>query len=83
MLSLFGIFIIELIAFRVGSAKLAALGMKHGKFVTLQSVDRYSLLQIPTDTELVHMLLTVPRSHMSSKSVCPTQSPNCLWMNRR
>lgn len=34
MLSLFGIFIIEIIAFRVGSAKLAALGIKTGTYVT-------------------------------------------------
>lgn len=30
MLSLYGIFIVEIIAFRVGSAKLAALGIQHG-----------------------------------------------------
>lgn len=30
MLSLFVIFIVEIIAFRVGTAKLAALGIQHG-----------------------------------------------------
>lgn len=34
MLSLYGIFIVEIIAFRVGTAKLAALGIKHGTYIT-------------------------------------------------
>lgn len=43
MLSLFGIFIAELIAFRVGNAKLAALGIKHGTSITLSSMNCQSL----------------------------------------
>lgn len=37
MLSLFSIFIVELIAFRWGTAKLAALGIKHGEHTLLYS----------------------------------------------
>lgn len=43
MLSLYSIFIVEIIAFRVGTAKLAALGITHGMSLTPLSRNRQSL----------------------------------------
>jgi hypothetical protein len=52
MLSIFALFIMELIAFRWGSAKLAALGLSHGYtiYCARSSFEAYLLFQIRTDT---------------------------------
>jgi hypothetical protein len=42
MLSIFSIFILEIIAFRWGTAKLAVLGIKHGKSAMLSRIHQDS-----------------------------------------
>ncbi len=42
LLSSFGIFLIEVIAFRIGTAKLKKLGIRHGMCGSLQSTYVYN-----------------------------------------